>query len=433
MAAAMKVVFLGATRGMGRALARLLAERGDTLFLLGRDPEELARSAADLQARGPGQALATIGHGAFGLGDEHQLRLGYLANITNAAALVGKDRGIFARGLPGTTVTVSKFTTGTEATAALLSGSLDASYLGMGPVITAQSRAPGQLTVVAGAGEAGAVLVVRKGSGIRALADLRGKRVGFPGYGNTQDLALQWELAQVGLTAGRGQDVHTVRVANADLRTAFERGALDAALSPEPWGSALVDQGLATVLLPADRIMGVETGGCPHTAIREDCSINLEAIDRMLAEHPNADIVFVESGGDNLAATFSPELSDLTIYVIDVAAGEKIPRKGGPGITKSDLFVINKTDLAPHVGADLEVMKQDTARMRPDTARRPWVMTNLKTLFDASQLTSEQVTVGFTLFAAAWLGLTAWTAWRHERARRLALAIREAAETEWSI
>jgi urease accessory protein len=102
--------------------------------------------------------------------------------------------------------------------------------------------------------------------------------------------------------------------------------------------------------------MGVETGGCPHTAIREDASINLEAIDRMLVDFPNADVVFIESGGDNLAATFSPELSDLTIYVIDVAAGEKIPRKGGPGITKSDLFVINKTDLAPHVGANLDVM-----------------------------------------------------------------------------
>jgi urease accessory protein len=141
------------------------------------------------------------------------------------------------------------------------------------------------------------------------------------------------------------------------------------------------DQRLLTIsgALPAERIMGVETGGCPHTAIREDASINLEAIDRMLAQFPNADVVFIESGGDNLAATFSPELSDLTIYVIDVAAGEKIPRKGGPGITKSDLFVINKTDLAPHVGADLEVMRADTARMRPDALRRPWVMTNLKT------------------------------------------------------
>jgi urease accessory protein len=138
------------------------------------------------------------------------------------------------------------------------------------------------------------------------------------------------------------------------------------------------DQRLLTVsgALPAERIMGVETGGCPHTAIREDASINLEAIDRMLADFPEADIVFVESGGDNLAAPFSPELSDLTIYVIDVAAGEKIPRKGGPGITKSDLFVINKTDLAPYVGADLGVMKADTLRMRRD---KPFVMTNLKT------------------------------------------------------
>ena len=142
------------------------------------------------------------------------------------------------------------------------------------------------------------------------------------------------------------------------------------------------DQRLLTVsgALDAERIMGVETGGCPHTAIREDASINLEAIDRMLVDFPDADVVFVESGGDNLAATFSPELSDLTIYVIDVAAGEKIPRKGGPGITKSDLFVINKTDLAPYVGADLEVMKKDTTRMRT-TPRglKPFVMTNLKT------------------------------------------------------
>ncbi|HZY19991.1 MAG TPA: urease accessory protein UreG [Ramlibacter sp.] len=139
------------------------------------------------------------------------------------------------------------------------------------------------------------------------------------------------------------------------------------------------DQRLLTVsgALPAERILGVETGGCPHTAIREDASINLEAIDRMLGDFPDADIVFVESGGDNLAATFSPELSDLTVYVIDVAAGEKIPRKGGPGITKSDLFVINKTDLAPHVGADLSVMEADTQRMRRG---KPYVMTNLKTL-----------------------------------------------------
>jgi urease accessory protein len=138
------------------------------------------------------------------------------------------------------------------------------------------------------------------------------------------------------------------------------------------------DERLLTVAgaLPAERIMGVETGGCPHTAIREDASINLEAIDQMLKRFPDADIVFIESGGDNLAATFSPELSDLTLYVIDVAGGEKIPRKGGPGITRSDLLVINKTDLAPYVGASLEVMAADTREMR---GARPFVMTDLKT------------------------------------------------------
>jgi urease accessory protein len=127
--------------------------------------------------------------------------------------------------------------------------------------------------------------------------------------------------------------------------------------------------------LAPERIIGVETGGCPHTAIREDASINLEAIDRLTERFPDLDIVFVESGGDNLAATFSPELSDLTIYVIDVAAGDKIPRKGGPGITRSDLLVINKIDLAPYVGASLEVMDRDARKMR---GARPFVFTNLK-------------------------------------------------------
>jgi urease accessory protein len=138
------------------------------------------------------------------------------------------------------------------------------------------------------------------------------------------------------------------------------------------------DQRLLTLAgaLEPERIMGVETGGCPHTAIREDASINLEAVARMLEAFPDSDIVFIESGGDNLAATFSPELSDLTIYVIDVAGGEKIPRKGGPGITKSDLLVINKTDLAPYVGASLQVMESDTRAMR---GSRPFVLTNLKT------------------------------------------------------
>jgi urease accessory protein len=127
--------------------------------------------------------------------------------------------------------------------------------------------------------------------------------------------------------------------------------------------------------LPKERILGVETGGCPHTAIREDASINLEAVDRLVRAFPDLQIVFVESGGDNLAATFSPELSDLTLYVIDVAAGEKIPRKGGPGIMKSDLLVINKIDLAPYVGASLEVMEQDARRMRGE---RPFVFSNMK-------------------------------------------------------
>jgi urease accessory protein len=127
--------------------------------------------------------------------------------------------------------------------------------------------------------------------------------------------------------------------------------------------------------LPIERIMGVETGGCPHTAIREDCSINLAAIDTMRRKFPALDVILLESGGDNLAATFSPELVDLTIYVIDVAGGEKIPRKGGPGITRSDLLVINKTDLAPLVGADLAVMEADTQRMRP---KRPYVMASIR-------------------------------------------------------
>jgi urease accessory protein len=128
--------------------------------------------------------------------------------------------------------------------------------------------------------------------------------------------------------------------------------------------------------LPVERIVGVETGGCPHTAIREDASINLEAIARLLNTFQNLELVFIESGGDNLSATFSPELSDLTLYVIDVAAGDKIPRKGGPGITRSDLLIINKTDLAPYVGASLEVMDRDAKKMRGD---RPFVFTNLKT------------------------------------------------------
>lgn len=127
--------------------------------------------------------------------------------------------------------------------------------------------------------------------------------------------------------------------------------------------------------LPSERILGVETGGCPHTAIREDASMNLAAIDQLQANFPDLDIIFIESGGDNLAATFSPELADLTLYIIDVAQGEEIPRKGGPGITRSDLLVINKTDLAPHVDVSLDVMRSDTARMRAD---KPYVFASIK-------------------------------------------------------
>ena len=143
--------------------------------------------------------------------------------------------------------------------------------------------------------------------------------------------------------------------------------------------------------LPAERIMGVETGGCPHTAIREDASMNLAAIEEMTQRFPHAELCFIESGGDNLAATFSPELADLPIYMIDVAEGEKIPRKGGPGITRSDLLVVNKIDLAPLVGANLEVMREDTLRMR---VKRPFVFTNLKSGEGVDRISSFIIETG---------------------------------------
>ena len=143
--------------------------------------------------------------------------------------------------------------------------------------------------------------------------------------------------------------------------------------------------------LPEDRIMGVETGGCPHTAIREDASINLQAIAELTKRHADLDIVFIESGGDNLAATFSPELADITLYVISVCQGEKIPRKGGPAITRSDLLIINKTDLAPHVGADLDIMRADTERVR---AGRPYVFSDLLRLKGVDEIASFIETKG---------------------------------------
>ncbi len=175
----------------------------------------------------------------------------------------------------------------------------------------------------------------------------------------------------IGGPVGSGKTALTLALCRR-LRERYELAVVTNDIYTEEDAQFLVRNGA----LPPERIIGVETGGCPHTAIREDASINLEAVDRLAKRFGNLDIVFVESGGDNLAATFSPELSDLTLYVIDVAAGDKIPRKGGPGITQSDLLVINKIDLAPLVGASLEVMDRDARKMRGE---RPFVFTNLKT------------------------------------------------------
>jgi urease accessory protein len=178
-------------------------------------------------------------------------------------------------------------------------------------------------------------------------------RVGIGGPVGSGKTALTLALCR------RLRDVYNVAVVTNDIYTREDAEFLtrNEALAPE-------------------RIIGVETGGCPHTAIREDASMNLEAVDQLSRRFEGLDIIFIESGGDNLAATFSPELSDLTLYVIDVSAGEKIPRKGGPGITKSDMLIINKIDLAPYVGASLEVMERDAKRMRGD---RPFLFSNLKT------------------------------------------------------
>ena len=175
----------------------------------------------------------------------------------------------------------------------------------------------------------------------------------------------------IGGPVGSGKTALTLLLCK-NLREKYDIAAVTNDIYTEEDAQFLVRNGA----LAPERIIGVETGGCPHTAIREDASINLEAVARLNARFPGLQVIFIESGGDNLAATFSPELSDLTLYVIDVAAGDKIPRKGGPGITKSDLLVINKIDLAPMVGASLEVMDRDAKRMRGE---RPFVFTNLKT------------------------------------------------------
>ncbi len=174
----------------------------------------------------------------------------------------------------------------------------------------------------------------------------------------------------IGGPVGAGKTTLTARLCEA-LRDRLSIGVITNDIYTQEDAEAL----MRMQVLPSDRVIGVETGGCPHTAIREDASINLAAVDRMVALHPDVEAVLIESGGDNLSATFSPELADLTIYVIDVAAGEEIPRKGGPAITRSDILVINKTDLAPHVGASLEVMARDAARMR---GNRPVVFARLR-------------------------------------------------------
>ncbi|MDX5384511.1 MAG: urease accessory protein UreG [Rhodobacterales bacterium] len=174
----------------------------------------------------------------------------------------------------------------------------------------------------------------------------------------------------IGGPVGAGKTTLTAALCRA-LRDDYSVGAITNDIYTQEDAEAL----MRMQVLPMDRIIGVETGGCPHTAIREDASINLAAVAEMRARHPEVEVVLIESGGDNLSATFSPELADLTIYVIDVAAGEEIPRKGGPAITRSDILVINKTDLAPHVGASLEVMDRDATRMR---AGRPFVFTSLR-------------------------------------------------------
>jgi urease accessory protein len=174
----------------------------------------------------------------------------------------------------------------------------------------------------------------------------------------------------IGGPVGAGKTTLTARLAEA-LKQSHSIGVITNDIYTQEDAEAL----MRMQILPSDRVIGVETGGCPHTAIREDASINLAAVAEMVKRHPALEIVLIESGGDNLSATFSPELADVTLYVIDVAAGEEIPRKGGPAITKSDILVINKTDLAPHVGSDLGVMERDAARVR---AGRPFVFTALR-------------------------------------------------------
>lgn len=185
----------------------------------------------------------------------------------------------------------------------------------------------------------------------------------------------------IGGPVGAGKTTLTARLAES-LKTRFSIAVITNDIYTQEDAEAL----MRMQILPADRVLGVETGGCPHTAIREDASINLAAVAEMQARHADLDIILIESGGDNLSATFSPELADLTIYVIDVAAGEDIPRKGGPALTRSDILIINKTDLAPHVGASLDVMRRDATNMR---GGRPFFMTALGKRIGVDEVIAE--------------------------------------------
>ena len=185
----------------------------------------------------------------------------------------------------------------------------------------------------------------------------------------------------IGGPVGAGKTTLTARLAEL-MKDEFSIGVITNDIYTQEDAEAL----MRMQILPQDRVIGVETGGCPHTAIREDASINLAAVAEMRSRHPDVEVVLIESGGDNLSATFSPELADLTVYVIDVAAGEEIPRKGGPAITKSDILVVNKTDLAPHVGASLDVMRSDAARMR---GALPVVFASLKSGQGSDQILSQ--------------------------------------------
>jgi len=206
-----------------------------------------------------------LGCGSGGGSGEDGLRLGYFLNLTHAVPILGLDQGLYERELPGVDIQTREFLAGPEAVTAMLAGSLDASYLGAGPVITAASRAPGRLKIVAGANDAGAILVARAGSGIDSVSDLDGKSVAFPGYGNTQDLALRLVLEKEGLTpTDRGGTVRLVKIRNADIATGLQRGQLDAAMLPEPWGAQLIANGDASLLLDADQILG---GRYPTTVL----------------------------------------------------------------------------------------------------------------------------------------------------------------------